>query len=161
MISCLSFEYNLLKKKNKHNIIFYVTIHVYQGYPQLIPDPPSPKQTSLSEWKPQNKTNTHKPPPPNPISTMTPTLLMRSTSTQNKIPLWVPHSRKESEPMSHDDCACCVARCSFRCSLKLWSVRAILISLGISFHILLPANAIVFWKFCFPLGWINYYYWQI
>ena len=61
---------------------------------------------------------------------------------------------RRGEPMSHDDCACYVARC-------LWSVCAILISLGISFHILLPANAIVFWKFDFPLGWINYYYWQI
>ena len=34
---------------------------------QLTPDPASHKQTILSEWKPQNRANTHQPPlPPQP-----------------------------------------------------------------------------------------------
>ena len=97
MISCLSFGHNFLKKKNKHNI-FCITIYV----------PARRRQASLNG---------------NPISTMAPIPLIRSTATQNKIPIRVlsPHSRKKSEPVSHDDCACCVARCLhvFRCSLKL------------------------------------------
>ena len=112
--------------KEKNNVTYFMLLSMFLGVAsqvmkvQLTPDPPSPNQTSLSEWKPQNRTNTHKLPPPhhhNLIGTMTPTLLMKSTATKNKIR--VPHSRKEIEPMSHDDSACCVARCLFRCSLKL------------------------------------------
>ena len=160
MISCLSFGHNFLKKKNKqHNILCYYP-HLW-GLPprwwrsQLTPDPASPKQTSLYERKPQNRTNTHQSPHHNPISTMTPYSIDEIYRHSKQDPPKSPHTlARRGERMNHDDCACCVARC-------LWSVCAILISLGISFHILLPANAIVFWKFGFPLQWINYYYWQI
>ena len=148
---------------------YFMLLSMFMGVTsQVMKAPANPRPSQPQADKPlwmetPKRTNTHQPPPPitTPSAQWPQLYWWDPLPLKTRSPHGSPHSRKESELMRHDACACCAARFLFGCSLKLWSVCAILISLGVSFHILLLANAIVFWKFGFPLWWINYYYWQI